>query len=85
MFAGILTLMSGFLLLSANGLRNARLASIRDHDELEYQNSQLRDEALYRKSAEAAAKKADDANSRFLAVMSHEIRTPLMQLWACLS
>ena len=36
MFAGILTLMSGLLLLSANGLRNARTASIRDQDELEY-------------------------------------------------
>ena len=77
MFAGILTLMGGLLLLSANGLRNARIASIRDQDELEYKNAQLRDEVLYRKSAEAAAKKADDAKSRFLAVMSHEIRTPL--------
>lgn len=37
----------------------------------------MRDEVLYRKSAEAAAKKADDAKSRFLAVMSHEVRTPL--------
>ncbi|WP_438960628.1 histidine kinase dimerization/phospho-acceptor domain-containing protein [Nereida sp.] len=69
--------MSGLLLLSANGLRNARMASIRDQDELEYKNAQLRDEVLYQKSAEAAAKKADDAKSRFLAVMSHEVRTPL--------
>lgn len=70
MFPGILTVMGGLLLLSANGLRNARIASIRDQDELEYKNAQLRDEPLYRKSAEAAAKKADDAKSRFLAVMS---------------